>query len=88
MATKAEIAEGLAKFQRELDSPTFQRELKKVLAVPEQHRLKIARDSMKTPCPMLGVMGGPNHFEAAGIIHELTGVFVNIEADCTCKRGT
>ena len=56
------------------------------LSVPERHQLRIARDSMRYACPMLGVLGGPNHYRAASIIHELTGQIVCIDADCVCKR--
>lgn len=47
----------------------------------DRHQLKVARDSMRMNCPMMRIMGGPNHYEAASIIHRLTGVFVNIDAE-------
>lgn len=50
------------------------------------NQLKIARDTAKLSCIGVRIMGGPNHFESAAIIHRLTGVFVNIEAGCTCRR--
>ena len=59
---------------------------RRTLSVPDQHQLRIARRTMRYNCIGAAVMGGPNHFQAASIIHQLTGVFVNIDADCTCKR--
>lgn len=55
------------------------------LSVPERHQLRIARDSMRMACPMLGVMGGPNHREATAIIARLTGAIAGIDAECTCR---
>jgi len=43
------------------------------LTVPEQHQLKIARDTLKMPDAMVAVMGGPSKAEAAEIIERLTG---------------
>lgn len=57
------------------------------MSIPDKHQLKIARASTKYNCTMLAVVGGPNHYEAAEIIHRLTGVFVRIDADCTCRKG-
>ena len=57
----------------------------KALSVPDKHRLRIARDSVRAPCAMLGVTGGPNHSQARNIIHQLTGQIVGIDADCTCN---
>lgn len=54
------------------------------LSTPEKHQLKIARASLKLSCIGCKMLGGPNHAEAVGIIHELTGCFVNLDADCTC----
>lgn len=49
------------------------RRTKRTLSVPEQHQLKIARDSLKMPDAMLGVMGGPSKVEAREIVKRLTG---------------
>ena len=54
------------------------------LSVPERHQLKVARSTMSMHCVGARIMGGPNHVQSAKIIHELSGVFVNIDADCTC----
>ena len=43
------------------------------LTVPDQHMLRIARDTLKMPDAMVGVMGGPNKIEAREIIKRLTG---------------
>jgi hypothetical protein len=43
------------------------------LTVPEKHQLKVARDTLKMPATMLGVMGGPSKEEARAIIERLTG---------------
>ncbi len=43
-----------------------------LLTVPEQHTLKIARDTLKMPDAMVGVMGGPDKATARRIIEELT----------------
>lgn len=43
------------------------------LTVPERHLLKIARDTLKMPEAMVGVMGGPDKAEAKRIIARLTG---------------
>jgi hypothetical protein len=40
----------------------------KRLTVPEQHELKIARDTLKMP---VGVMGGPDRNTALGIVARL-----------------
>ena len=58
------------------------------LGVPERHQLKIARSSMSNhyDCAGLAILGGPNHYESARIIEQLTGQIVGIAADCTCKR--
>jgi hypothetical protein len=45
----------------------------KVLSVPEQHQLKIARQTLKMHDAAVGVMGGPNKAEAREIIKRLTG---------------
>ncbi len=57
----------------------------KALSVPEKHQLKIAKQSMDYHCLGCILSGGPNHYEAASIIHRLTGQIVAIDADCTCK---
>jgi hypothetical protein len=46
---------------------------KRELTVFERHQLKIARDSLRMPDAMLGVMGGPSKAEAREIIKRLTG---------------
>lgn len=51
-----------------------------------QHQLRIARKTMKLSCVGAAILGGPNHYEAAEIIHRLTGVFVAIDAPCSCRR--
>ena len=38
------------------------------LSVPEQHQLKIARDTLRMPDAMAAVMGGPTKTEAKAII--------------------
>jgi len=43
------------------------------LSVPEQHQLRIARDTMKMSPAMARIMGGPNVDEAIEIIRRLTG---------------
>jgi len=45
---------------------------RRALSVPDQHRLKIARDTLKMPDAMVGVMGGPTKQEAREIVRELT----------------
>ena len=67
----------MARFTNKVTSPTNP---------ADRHQLKIARGTVRYGCAMLGVVGGPNHYEAAAIIHRLTGVFVNIDADCTCRK--
>jgi hypothetical protein len=52
----------------------------------ERNQLSVARGSMRMHCMGVRIMGGPNHYEAAEIIHRLTGVFVAIDAGCTCTR--
>lgn len=41
------------------------------LTVPEQHQLKIAKDTLKMPQPMVGVMGGMTKGQAREIIKRL-----------------
>jgi hypothetical protein len=41
------------------------------LTIPEQHQLKIAKDTLKMPGPMAGVMGGPSPEEARKIVARL-----------------
>ena len=55
------------------------------LDVARRHQLRIARETMQMNCIGARVMGGPNHREAVKIIHELSGVFAGLAADCTCK---
>ena len=68
--------------RRNVTGKIAQRE--RALSVPDKHLLRIARDSGRMPCAMLGVMGGPNHYDAAEIIARLTGAIVAIDAPCTC----
>lgn len=42
------------------------------LSVPEQHQLRIARDTLKMSPIMARVMGGPSEAEALAIIARLT----------------
>lgn len=46
---------------------------KQQLTVPEQHQLKIARQTLRMSNPMARVMGGPTKDEAREIIARLTG---------------
>ena len=41
------------------------------LTVPDQHQLKIAKDTLRMPDAMVGVMGGPTKEEAREIIKKL-----------------
>ncbi len=43
------------------------------LTVPEQHQLKIAKDTLKMPDAIAGIMGGPTKEEAREIIKKLEG---------------
>lgn len=47
--------------------------MKRQLSVPEQHQLKIARDTLKMNDVMVNVMGGMTKAEARAIILKLTG---------------
>lgn len=49
------------------------RNAKRELSVPEKHQLKIARDTLRMPDAMAGVMGGPTKAQAREIIYRLTG---------------
>jgi hypothetical protein len=51
----------------------YGRAKKRELSVFDKHQLKIARDSLRMPDAMLGVMGGPSKAEAREIIKRLTG---------------
>jgi len=62
------------------------RKRERALDVPQRHQLSIARRTMAQNCFAARMLGGPNHYEAARIIHELTGVFVGIDAPCTCSK--
>ena len=55
------------------------------LSVPDQNRLKVARDTMRMHCIGAMNMGGMNHVGAVKAIHELTGKTVKLPNDCTCK---
>lgn len=46
---------------------------KRKLSVPEQHQLRIAKDALRMPDAMVGVMGGPTKAQAREIIKRLTG---------------
>jgi hypothetical protein len=39
---------------------------------------------MRYACAALGILGGPNHYQAAHNIEHLTGQIVGIDTDCTC----
>lgn len=43
------------------------------LSVPDQHLLRIARDTLKMNPIMARIMGGPDEAEAIAIIKRLTG---------------
>jgi hypothetical protein len=43
------------------------------LSVPDQHALKIARDTLRMSDAMVGVMGGPDKKEARETVYRLTG---------------
>jgi len=45
----------------------------KTLTVPEQHQLKIARQTLRMPAAMAGVMGGPSRAEAVRVAEKLSG---------------
>lgn len=49
------------------------------LTVPEKHQLKIARNTLRMPDAMVGVMGGMDKDTARRVIFELTGVEHNTE---------
>ena len=51
--------------------PTFGVQNPGRLTVPEQHQLKIAKDTLRMPDAMAGVMGGPTKEEAREIIKRL-----------------
>ena len=58
-----------------------------VLNIFERNQLKVARSTMHLHCIGAAIMGGGlNHNQAAKVIHQLTGAFVNIDADCTCME--
>ena len=54
---------------------------KRALSVFDKHALKIARDTLRMPDAMLGVMGGPSKEEAAETVYRLTGKRPAIEYD-------
>ena len=47
--------------------------MKRELSVPDKHLLRIAKDTLKMPDAMVGVMGWPNKEQAREIIKRLTG---------------
>ena len=47
--------------------------VRKGLSVPEAHQLKIAKDTLKMPGPMAGVMGGPSPDQARKTVERLEG---------------
>src|SRR5262249_431021 len=51
----------------------FKRRARRQLSVPDQHALRIARDTLRMPDAMVGVMGGPDKETARRIIKSLTG---------------
>ena len=64
----------------------FRLKVRSPKSIPDKHALSIARKTMNLSCIGCLCMGGPDHYAAAETIHRLTGVFVNIEAGCSCKR--
>lgn len=46
---------------------------KKKLSVPEQHRLKIAKQTLRMPSAMAGVMGGTSKAEARKTVRKYKG---------------
>ena len=46
---------------------------RKQLTVPERHQLKIAKDTLRMPEAMVGVMGGMTKSEARRVIEKLEG---------------
>lgn len=54
-------------------SPHHSRHGKRELTIPERHALKVARDTLRMPDAMVGVMGGQNKETARRVIRELTG---------------
>lgn len=61
------------------------RKRERSLSVPERHQLKVARGSMRMHCAGALIMGGPNHYQSARIIEQLTGAIIGIDADCKCR---
>ena len=49
------------------------------LSVPENHQLKIARDTMKMTCVFCAIMGGASHVKASKLLN------VPLPKNCTCK---
>jgi hypothetical protein len=43
------------------------------LSIPEQHALRIARDTLRMPDAIAAVMGGPDKKTARKIVRRLTG---------------
>lgn len=56
------------------------------LTVPEQHLLKIAKQTLKMHPAMVGVMGGPNHAQAKEIIKRLAGK--NVKEEASLEEGS
>lgn len=53
-----------------VDNPRRPRR-RRALTVPEQHQARIARQTLRMPAPMAGVMGGPSKAEARRIFRRL-----------------
>lgn len=53
-----------------VDNPQRPRR-RRALTVPEQHQARIARQTLRMPAPMVGVMGGPAKREARRILRRL-----------------
>lgn len=43
------------------------------LSVPDQHQLKVARDTLKMPDAMVDIIGGMSKTEARQVVERLTG---------------
>lgn len=61
--------------------------MKKELSVPDQHVLKISRQSLRMNCVGVRIMGGPDHKQAADNILRITGKRVALDAGCSCLGG-
>ncbi len=60
------------------------------LSIPERHQLKVARDTMRWLCCVVGkkgILGGTNHREAQRVIRRLTRKSVALPDNCSCDEG-